>query len=70
MRCLAEESSGATPPSGDVGDCALLCSSPAEFSASDRPRLPLLIRQELAALTPPIPVFNPRGEDAATIGCS
>ena len=52
---------------GDVGDCALLCSSPAEFSASDRPRLPFLLRQELSTLTPPIPVFNPRGEDAATV---
>lgn len=52
---------------GDVGDCALLCSSPAEFSASDKPRLPLLLRRELSALTPPILMFNPRGEDAATV---
>lgn len=50
---------------GDVGDCALLCSSPAEFSASGKPRLPLLIRQELRAKSPPIQVFNPRGEDLA-----
>lgn len=57
----------ATPAGGDVGDCALLCSSPAEFSASDKPRLPFLLRQELGALSPPISVFNPRGEDAATI---
>jgi DNA helicase-2/ATP-dependent DNA helicase PcrA len=57
----------AAPSGGDVGDCALLCSSPAEFSAADRPRLPLLLRQELAALGPPIAVFNPRGEDAATV---
>jgi DNA helicase-2/ATP-dependent DNA helicase PcrA len=57
----------AARPGGDVGDCALLCSSPAEFSASDRPRLPFLLRQELSVLAPPIPVFNPRGEDAATI---
>jgi DNA helicase-2/ATP-dependent DNA helicase PcrA len=57
----------AAPSGGDVGDCALLCSSPAEFSASNRPRLPLLLRQELSTLTPPIPVFNPRGEDAATV---
>lgn len=48
---------------GDVGDCALLCSSPAEFSASGKPRLPLLMRQYLGALNPPIHVFNPRGED-------
>jgi DNA helicase-2/ATP-dependent DNA helicase PcrA len=57
----------AAPAGGDVGDCALLCSSPAEFSASDKPRLPLLLRQELGTLSPPIPVFNPRGEDAATV---
>jgi DNA helicase-2/ATP-dependent DNA helicase PcrA len=57
----------AAPSGGDVGDCALLCSSPAEFSASDKPRLPFLLRQELGMLSPAIPVFNPRGEDAATI---
>jgi DNA helicase-2/ATP-dependent DNA helicase PcrA len=57
----------AAPSGGDVGDCALLCSSPAEFSASDRPRLPFLLRQELGTLSPPILVFNPRGEDAATV---
>jgi DNA helicase-2/ATP-dependent DNA helicase PcrA len=52
---------------GDVGDCALLCSSPAEYSAAGKPRLPLLLRQDLSSLSPPIPVFNPRGEDAATV---
>jgi DNA helicase-2/ATP-dependent DNA helicase PcrA len=57
----------AAPSGGAVGDCALLCSSPAEFSASDNPRLPFLLRQQLGTLSPPIPVFNPRGEDAATI---
>jgi DNA helicase-2/ATP-dependent DNA helicase PcrA len=57
----------AAPSGGDVGDCALLCSSPAEFSASNKPRLPLLLRQELSTLAPPIPVFNPRGEEAATV---
>lgn len=55
------------PSGGDVGDCALLCSSPAEWSASNKPRLPLLLRQELGDLTPAIPVFNPRGEDVATV---
>ncbi|QPN68802.1 ATP-dependent helicase [Synechococcus sp. CBW1108] len=55
------------PTGGNVGDCALLCSSPAEYSASDRPRLPLLLRQELASLNPPIDVFNPRGEEIATV---
>lgn len=29
-----------SPASGDVGDCALLCSSPAELAANGRPRLP------------------------------
>lgn len=57
----------AAPSGGDVGDCTLLCSSPAECSASGRPRLPFLLRQELGTLVPPIPVFNPRGEDAATV---
>lgn len=53
------------PEGGDLGDCALLCSSPAEFSASDRPRLPLLLRREL--LDRDIEVFNPRGQDLAGI---
>lgn len=52
---------------GDVGDCALLCTSPAERAGTGRERLPLLIRKELAALSPAIPVFNPRGEDIATV---
>jgi DNA helicase-2/ATP-dependent DNA helicase PcrA len=55
------------PKGGDIGDCALLCSSPAEFSASGNPRLPLLLRQYLGALNPPIQVFNPRGEDLTGI---
>jgi DNA helicase II / ATP-dependent DNA helicase PcrA len=52
---------------GDVGDCALLCSSPAEHGNGGNSRLPLLLKQELAALSPLIRVFNPRGEDMATI---
>jgi DNA helicase-2/ATP-dependent DNA helicase PcrA len=53
---------------GDVGDCALLCSSPQEWNSSgEKERLPLRLKQELAALTPAIPVFNPRGEDFASI---
>lgn len=52
---------------GDVGDCALLCSSPAELAANGRPRLPLLLRQELASKFPPIQIFNPRGEEITTI---
>lgn len=50
-----------------MGDCALLCSSPAELSAGGRPRLPLLLRQELLGRFPPIQVFNPRGEEIATV---
>lgn len=55
--------------SGDVGDCALLCSSPQEYGAGDPPkeRLPLLVKRELDSLTPAIPVFNPRGQDLASI---
>jgi DNA helicase II / ATP-dependent DNA helicase PcrA len=53
------------PERGNVGDCGLLCSSPAEYSAANRPRLPLLLRNALSAKTPPIEVFNPRGQDIA-----
>ncbi|MBM4366146.1 MAG: DEAD/DEAH box helicase [Deltaproteobacteria bacterium] len=52
---------------GAIGDCALLCSSPMEHGASGKERLPLLLRQELESLSPPIRVFNPRGEDLATV---
>jgi len=60
----------ASPKGGDVGDCALLCSSPLELSSSAKPRLPLLLRQAL--LSPKqaakrIEVFNPRGQDLASI---
>ena len=48
---------------GDLGDIALLCSSPQEYNAADDPRLPKVLKDELAALTPKIPVFNPRGQD-------
>jgi DNA helicase-2/ATP-dependent DNA helicase PcrA len=52
---------------GDVGDVALLCSSPREYSAGNESRLPLLLKEELAASTPAIPVFNPRGQDFSSI---
>src|SRR5262249_34556361 len=52
---------------GDLGDCALLCSSPAEYNAADDPRLPLLLRQELRGQVPPIELFNPRGQDLTGI---
>jgi DNA helicase-2/ATP-dependent DNA helicase PcrA len=54
---------------GDVGDCALLCSSPREYGTGNPPkqRLPLLLKQALAGYNPAISVFNPRGEDLASI---
>ncbi len=54
-------------PGGDVGDCALLCSSPAEFNAGGRARLPGLLRDQLGLRAPAIPIFNPRGQDLAQI---
>jgi DNA helicase-2/ATP-dependent DNA helicase PcrA len=55
------------PKRGDVGDCALLCSSPAEYSSGGKDRLPLLLRQALEVKADPIEVFNPRGEDLSTV---
>ena len=57
------------PQGGALGDCALLCSSPREYSSgmNPRPRLPLLLKQELAQLPSPIRVFNPRGEEFCEI---
>lgn len=52
---------------GDVGDIALLCSSPADHSSGGNARLPLLLRNELGGHTPPIQVFNPRGQDLTSI---
>ncbi len=52
---------------GAVGDCALLCSSPAEFSSGGKERLPLLLRRELGARRPPVEMFNPRGQDLTGI---
>lgn len=50
---------------GDVGDCALLCSSPLEYNAGGNARLPLLLRQELRRKG--IETFNPRGQDLTGI---
>jgi DNA helicase-2/ATP-dependent DNA helicase PcrA len=55
------------PREGDVGDCALLCSSPAEYSSGGNTRLPLLLGQSLEVKASPIEVFNPRGEDLASV---
>lgn len=50
------------PSGGDAGDCALLCSSPAEYSSGGRDRLPGLLRDELLTRTPSLELFNPRGQ--------
>ena len=57
---------------GDVGDCALLCSSPKEhgYAAMGKPpkeRLPLCLKEALAAKKPAIEAFNPRGQDFSSI---
>jgi len=54
---------------GDAGDCALLCSSPLEYSRGPRPRkrLPLLLRQTLLQHQPTIPIFNPRGQNLSHV---
>lgn len=54
---------------GDAGDCALLCSSPLEYSRGPRPRkrLPLLLRQALLQHQPAIPIFNPRGQNLSHV---
>lgn len=61
---------------GSVGDCALLVHSPLEVKESydartntvrRRQRLPLLLRQHLGRLTPPIQVFNPRGQHLSSV---
>ncbi|MCX9074318.1 MAG: ATP-dependent helicase, partial [Candidatus Methanoperedens sp.] len=54
-------------PSGSAADIALLCSSPSELDFQGRPRLPLLLQSELNRLSPPILIFNPRGQSLQTI---
>jgi DNA helicase-2/ATP-dependent DNA helicase PcrA len=53
------------PNGGDLGDCALLASSPAEYNASGKERLPLFLRGALRRGG--IAVFNPRGQDLTAI---
>ena len=55
------------PQRGTPADIALLFSSPNEFDYQQRPRLPLLLRNELNRLSSPIQVFNPRGQNLETI---
>ena len=56
---------------GDIGDCALLCSSPREFGSGafgpPKPRLPSALKEALKTLKPVIPMFNPRGQDFGSI---
>jgi DNA helicase-2/ATP-dependent DNA helicase PcrA len=53
---------------GAVGDAVLLCSSPQEYrSDGQTARLPLLLRQELGRLNPPVSVFNPRGQELSRV---
>lgn len=55
------------PQRGTPADIALLFSSPCEFDGQGRPRLPLLLRNKLNRLSPPIQVFNPRGQNLEAI---
>ncbi len=48
--------------SGDVGDAAILRSSPQEQNAQGKMHLPGLLREALEDRPDPIHVFNPRGE--------
>jgi DNA helicase-2/ATP-dependent DNA helicase PcrA len=51
---------------GDLGDCALLCSSPQDYDFGKKnERLPLVLRNEL--LRHKIEIFNPRGQDLTEI---
>jgi DNA helicase-2/ATP-dependent DNA helicase PcrA len=52
---------------GDVGDLALLCSSPKELNGSGDPRLPLALKEALAAQSPAIETFNPGGQNFSGI---
>lgn len=54
-------------PGGSPADMAVLTSSPQEFSSGGNPRLPLVLRSELARLQRPIQVFNPRGQSLGDV---
>ncbi len=51
----------ADPKEGSPTDLAILMSSPLELSSSSKPRMPLLLREELKKGG--IEIFNPRGQD-------
>lgn len=57
----------ADPVKGSAADIAVLLSSPSENNSSSKPRLPLLLRQNLEVLNPKIEVFNPRGQELERI---
>jgi len=54
-------------PQGSPADIALLFSSPQELDSQGRPRLPLLLRNELGGLSPQVQIFNPRGQSLEQI---
>lgn len=54
-------------PGGSPGDIAFLTSSPQELSSGGTPRLPRVLRSELARLASPVQIFNPRGQNLADI---
>jgi DNA helicase-2/ATP-dependent DNA helicase PcrA len=56
-----------SPAGGSPADIAVLASSPQDYSSTGNARLPLLLRQELSALHPPIALFNPRGQSLSDI---
>lgn len=55
------------PDGGSPADIALLFSSPNELNSGGKDRLPLLLRNELKMLSPPIQTFNPRGQNLELI---
>lgn len=55
------------PVKGAPGDCALLCSSPNEYSGSGKIRLPGVMRDELGQRAPTLEIFNPRGQSLTEI---
>lgn len=55
----------ADPVEGSPTDISILSSSPQEFSASKKKKMPLLLREKLMKSN--IPVFNPRGQSLERI---
>ena len=52
---------------GSAADLVFVASSPRESGSGGAPRLPLLLRQELASRSPSVRVFNPRGRELVDI---